>query len=179
MQRDTDPFVMLQQLAERSVASARGLPAQVEITPTWSGVGFRLGGLRMVAPMGEVSEILTLPAATHLPNVQPWVRGVANVRGRLLPLIDLEAFFDGSLEGAARTRRVLVLENGDFYSGLIVNAVYGMQHFPIDTFTDTPEPQAQRFSSYLAGSYRLEGETWSVFSPYRLLCDNRFANAAA
>ena len=47
----------------------------------------------MIAPMGNVVEMLPVPEATPLPGVQPWVAGLANVRGRLLPLFDLEVFF--------------------------------------------------------------------------------------
>ena len=149
-----EPFALLQDIANRSLQSAQGLPAQVNVVPLWSGIGFSLGNYRFVAPMGEVSEILVQPPSTRLPGVKPWVRGVANVRGKLLPLIDLEAFFGGSLSGGRKYHRVLSLELGELYSGLIVNEVFGMQHFPVDTFDSSlPEGLMMR---YWAGSSRHE-----------------------
>jgi twitching motility protein PilI len=173
------PFAVLNEYAERSRSNAKGLPAQVNITPHWSGIGFNLLGQRMVAPMGEIVEILKVPGYTRLPGVHPWVAGVANVRGRLLPLFDLEGFFGGHLSHHRQRQRVLILEMGELYSGLIVNEVYGMQHFPIDTFTQSIPMTVNPLSPYLSGSYVQMDMNWVVFSPYLLAKDPRFFNAAA
>lgn len=180
MRADTEePFAMLLELAERSASHARGLPARVDIKPHWSGIGFSLNGCRMVTPMGEVAELLHLPGSTRLPGVQGWVRGVANVRGRLLPLIDLEAYFGGTLTGPRGRQRVLVLEHGELYAGLIVNHVYGMQHFPIDSYVDELPEALWPMAGFVAGGYRHNDMEWTVFSPRRLAQDRRFYNAAA
>ena len=100
------PFELLAEIAERSVDTAKGLPAQRDIKPHWSGVGFKLKGVNVVAPMGEVAELLKSPATTLLPGVQSWVRGVSNVRGRLLPVVDLEGFFGGRLSGSRSSNSV-------------------------------------------------------------------------
>lgn len=173
-----EPFGALLDLARRSMINAQGLPLQVDIKPYWTGVGFKLAGRHFVAPMGEVAEILAQPASTRLPGVQSWVRGVSNVRGRLLPLIDLESFFGGHL-GPRKNRRVLALELGDLYSGLIVSEVFGMQHFPVDTFkTEVPDALGA-LEPFLAGSYRHNEINWTVFSPFKLAQNAEFFNAAA
>jgi twitching motility protein PilI len=179
MAEPLEPFAALIALAQSSVQHAHGLPAQVDIKPHWTGVGFTLAGQRLVAPMAEVAEILSVPNITRLPGVKPWVRGVANVRGRLLPLLDLEIFFGGALSGGRKQHRVLALEFGDLYSGLIVSEVHGMQHFPVDSFhNDIPEALAP-VQPFLAGAYRQRDLDWAVFSPFRLARDERFFNAAA
>ncbi len=178
MDNQFEPFTALLDIAQRSLAKAQGLPAQVDIVPHWSGIGFLLAGHRFVAPMGEVVEILGQPPATRLPGVQPWVTGVANVRGRLLPLIDLESFFGGSL-GARKSRRVLALELGELYSGLIVSEVFGMQHIPVDNFREKVPEGVKALKPFLAGCYQHNGQTWSVFSPYKLAQNAEFFNAAA
>lgn len=178
-QAGNSPFVVLAELAASSRKEAQGLPAQVDIQPHWSGIGFSLLGQRMVAPMGEVVEMLKVPSYTRLPGVQPWVVGVANVRGRLLPLFDLEGFFGGQRTTSRQRRRVLVLEMGELYSGLMVSDVYGMQHFPIDTFTDAVPQSLHPLQQYLSGSYVQMDMTWTIFSPFNLAKDPRFFNAAA
>lgn len=179
MANTVEPFATLVDIASRSVQNAKGLPAQVDIKPHWSGIGFSLGDQRLVAPMGEVAEIMVQPASTRLPGVQPWVKGVANVRGRLLPLFDLESFFGGHLTGGRKHHRVLALEQGELYSGLIVNDIFGMQHFPVDCFSnEVPEP-LQPIREFLAGCYHHNGTTWTVFSPFKLARNAQFRNAAA
>lgn len=178
MSKSIEPFAALWEIAQRSISNAQGLPAQVDIKPHWSGIGFKLAGHRFVAPMGEVSEIMAQPPSTRLPGVQSWVRGVSNVRGRLLPLIDLESFFGGSL-GGRKSRRVLALELGDLYTGLIVSEVYGMQHIPVDSFRDEVPEAIDTLKPFLAGSYHHNDKIWSVFSPFKLAQNAEFFNAAA
>ncbi len=171
-------FEALLNLARQSRAAARGLPAQADIRPQWSGIGFSLMGSLFVAPMGEVSEMLEVPDYTHLPGVQPWVRGVANVRGRLLPLFDMGAFFGDRLSSSRKQRRVLILETEELYSGLIVDQVFGMQHFPMDEYSYQSGKVADAIQPFVTGSYPQGGDVWSVFRPALLAEDPRFTNAA-
>lgn len=171
-------FQSLVSLAAMSRSSARGLPAQVNIKPHWSGIGFELLGRRFVAPMGEVSEMQEVPSFTRLPGVQPWMKGVANVRGRLLPVCDLAAFMGDRIHKPKKQQRILILENGDLYTGLLVDQVFGMQHFPEDTFFADTGLQHSQAAPFVEGCYRQEGVEWVVFSPAKLALDPNFLNAA-
>lgn len=126
------PFQLLVDIDQRCRRLAAGLPAQQEAVQSWSGIGFRMGGRFFVAPMGEVGEVLHEPRYTQLPGVKTWVKGVANVRGRLLPIMDLCGFLGTELSPLRKQRRVLVVEHLDVFAGLIVDEVFGMQHFPVD-----------------------------------------------
>ena len=171
-------FQALVELAHLSRRTAKGLPAQVDIKPHWSGIGFSLLGRLFVAPMGEVSEMLEVPSYTRLPGVQPWVKGVANVRGRLLPMLDMGVFFGQRLTGHRKKQRVLILETENLYSGLMVDQVFGMQHFPMDTYKPASADESEQLASLVTGSYELNGREWSVFSLANLAEDARFVNAA-
>ena len=182
MTEQSKAFATLLEIAETSKSTAAGLPAQVDIKPHWSGVGFSIFGKNFVAPMGEVTEMLEMPRYTHLPGVAEWVKGLANVRGRLLPLADLPAFFGGSLTSSFRQQRVLVIEREEIYCGLVVDAVYGMQHFPTETYNQSVAAKFQvgGVTQYLQGTFRNDaGHEWPVFSPWNVLRDDRFSNAAA
>ncbi|MGQ9424930.1 chemotaxis protein CheW [Gilvimarinus sp. F26214L] len=173
-------FDALVDLAQRSRRSAKGLPSQTKVQPQWSGIGFTLLGQHFVAPLGEVSELLEFPSYTRLPGVQPWVLGVANVRGRLLPLLDLATFLGGELGGARKLHRVLVLEMDELYAGLVVDSALGMQHFPTDSFSVELASLDEQVKPYVTGSYtKTDGDQpWYVFSPARLSDDPQFLNAA-
>ena len=179
MSKRRDPFTLLVDMANRSLARPRGLPAQIEAKPTWTGVGFILAGQLMVAPMREIAELMPVPGWTELPGVKSWVKGVANVRGRLLPVIDTEAFFGARGQNNSRSRRILAVEQGDVFSGLMVSEVVGMLHFPVDTYINKIPVAAAPFASYCLGAYIHDNKTWTVFSPFKLARDSRFLNAAA
>ena len=131
----------------------------------------------MLAAMGEITEILHEPRYTALPRVKAWVRGVANVRGRLLPIIDLSRFFGVSTTAARKQRRVLVLDRDDLFVGLLVDEVLGMQHLPVNTFsTELPALDAQ-VRPYIVGAYRGEREAL-VFNFRALAHDQQFLDVA-
>ncbi|WP_049722786.1 chemotaxis protein CheW [Gilvimarinus polysaccharolyticus] len=178
MSEQSSAFTALASLASSCRAAAKGLPAQIDARPQWSGIGFTLLGGHFVAPMDEVSEMLEVPSYTHLPGVQSWVRGVANVRGRLLPLFDLAAFCGGRLVGGRKRRRVLVLETEELYTGLIVDQLLGMQHFPVDEFMPHNSELVDGLRPYAQGSYAQAENTWNVFRLSILAQDQRFTNAA-
>jgi len=177
--REESPFVHLYELAQSVKHAAPVLPAQREIRDTWSGIGFQVLGHRFIAPLGEVVEMLNVPEATRLPGTQSWVAGLANVRGRLLPLFDLESFFGAKLSSNKIRHRVLVIELGDLYAGLIVSDVYGMQAIPEDIQLDSVDDELAVIQPYSKGAFSKEGLNWTTFSPYSLIRDPRFFDASA
>lgn len=172
-------YKALTSLAALSRRSAKGLPAQVDVVPRWSGVGFSFLGTRFVAPMGQMAELLEVPTSTRLPGVQPWVIGLSNVRGRLLPLFDLPKFFGGAASGMKKNHRVLVLETESLYSGIIVDRAFGMQHFAADRFGEVEAELRDDIQPFVKGAYRdSRGDEWCVFNLISLAEDPRFLNAA-
>lgn len=169
----------LVELAELSKQHAQALPAQVDAAPRWSGIGFSLLGCRFVAPLGQIAEMLELPPVTRLPGVQPWVMGLANVRGRLLPLFDMPAFFGGKPSVQRKQHRVLVVDSDSYYSGLIVDQAFGMQHFTNEVFSKQAEGVPEVMKQLVDGGYTdAAGNTWAVMNIPSLMQDPRFANAA-
>ncbi|MDI3275464.1 chemotaxis protein CheW [Pseudomonas sp. MDT1-16] len=174
-------FELLLQIDQRCRVLAADLPSQPTRQDSWSGIGFRLGEHWYVAPMGEVSEVLHEPRFTQLPGVKPWVKGVANLRGRLLPIIELCGFFSGyelghELSAVRRQRRVLVVEHNEVFAGLMVDEVFGLQHFaqnslePVETLSGPIAP-------FIKGRFQRE-QSWQVFSPFALAQSQSFMHVA-
>jgi len=179
MSAQAAPFAVLKDIAERSRTMAAGLPEQQEVVELWNGIGFVLSGQRYVAPMGEVTEILHVPRFTRVPGVRSFLLGAANVRGRLLPLIDLASFFGIPRSSRSqRERRVLVVEQGEIFSGLVVDSVLGMQYFAADSFREPPEAVPDAVRPFVTGGYERNEEVWSVFSATTLVNDERFLDVA-
>ncbi len=173
-------FEALANLAAQSRRSAFGLPAQADVAPRWSGIGFSCLGFRFVVPMGQVSELLEVPSATRLPGVHAWVLGLSNVRGRLLPLFDLARFVGGHINNQRKSHRVLVWESDSMYSGVVVDRAFGMQHFVADTFDQEVGNLPSNLRPYITGAYKdSSGESWGVFDMSLLASDPNFINASA
>ena len=171
------PFQLLVALDQRCRTLAAGLPSQQQTVQTWSGIGFRMGERYFVAPMGEVGEVLHEPRHTLLPGVKNWVKGVAHVRGRLLPVMDLCGFFGGELSPLRKQRRVLVVDHNEVFAGLTVDQVFGMQHVAVDTFSEQLPPLEAAIAPFIHGVFQRE-RPWLVFSPHALAQHQGFLDVA-
>ena len=171
------PFALLQDMESRSRRFAAALPQQVEAVSTWRGIGFMLGGNQYVAHMSEVVEILQLPKVTRVPGVKSWVLGIANVRGRMVSVMDLNGLLDLPSRGNWRSQRVLVIEHNDVLTGLLVDAVLGMQSFPVDREIPAGEvPEA--LSGFVTRSFGRDGRSWPVMQFTDLIESPDFLNIA-
>ena len=174
-------FERLLQIDQRCRLLAADLPSQPTRQDRWSGIGFRLGEAWYVAPMGEVSEVLHEPRFTQLPGVKPWVRGVANLRGRLLPIMDLCGFLVGNetsheLSAVRKQRRVLVVEHNEVFAGLLVDEVFGLQHFDQDSL-EPAVTLSGPIAPFINGRFQRE-QDWQVFSPFALAQSQSFMHVA-
>jgi twitching motility protein PilI len=175
---DLTPIQLLRDLESRVRTTAVGLPEQEEISETWSGIGFRIGEHYFVSPMSEVTELLRVPAFTRLPNVKPWVLGVSNIRGRLIPIIDLNAFFSYESKDPIRTRRILVVEHDEQSHGLVVDGVEGMQYFAADTFEESVPDIPDELKTFVLGHFVKDRRIWSRFSMNVLSDHEQFQEVA-
>jgi len=171
-------FELLLEIDQRCRLLAADLPSQETRQHGWSGIGFRIGEHWYVAPMGEVSEVLHEPRFTQLPGVKPWVKGVANLRGRLLPIMDLCGFFGHELSPLRKQRRVLVVEHGDVFAGLMVDEVIGLQHFEQHSFEPLSISKRQGSKAEFVKGYFRREQNWRVFSLFALAKSPVFMSVA-
>ena len=173
------PFELLRELERRSRVAITGSPGEDVTTEEWVGIGLRLGNERFVIGREEIREILMQPSTlTRVPGAKPWVRGLANVRGHLLPIADLRAFLGAGDVTAERTARVLVANNQEFPVGLVVDEVYGFRRFLQREHVSEFPQTVIRGDRYLRGAFRRGLEVWPVFSLERLLQSREFQRAA-
>ena len=158
------PYTLLTDLAAKSDSIPVELPVADASQTHWTGLGFSLLGFRFTTPMDEVAEVMRLPPMTRLPGVKPFVQGVANVRGRLMAVLDLALFFGQHSEVARSQRRVLGVEQEDQFFGFIVDESFGMQHFPSDSFVSSVDEVDERFKPHVHGCYRVAGTLWPILS---------------
>ncbi|MGB2271696.1 MAG: chemotaxis protein CheW [Pseudomonadales bacterium] len=146
MKFDQRPLSLLKQIESANVDAINTRAASKDLKSDWSGIGFSLCGQHMVAPMGQVVEIINVPNYTYVPRTKNWVLGVANVRGRMLPIFDIENYFGSKLTGNRSKHRVLIIESEHFYAGLIVSNVFGLKHFPVNSFKDSYQGDSELFA---------------------------------
>lgn len=172
-------IALLQDIERRSKQKAAGLSQQAATDQAWTAIGFRLGSHHFLIPLQDSREIFPVPQQiTPVPKSHSWVLGIINLRGDLLPVFDLQRFLFGKSNKVSKRSRIIVINHPDFYSGLLVDEVFGLKHFQSQAETVSSSLPAT-LTPYVQGSMNQQDIQWDVFSFPQLIADARFENAAA
>lgn len=171
----SEAFSMLVAIARGATAAALPLPAQEQQAEVWRGLAFNVGSTRLLSAIGDVEEVLEVPALTRVPGTADWLLGIANVRGRIVPVVDICAYL--GLEKAAPEEewRMLVVERGELIVGLLVEQAFGMMQFERSD-ADAAEDIAlgNGLDAYLRAAYRQSGRHWRVIDLEALVQEPAF-----
>lgn len=172
-------FIELLRLADRAIKRQKGIHFNEKTQ--WLGVAFSLGGYHLVAPLGDVAEVLALPAYTPVPLSKSWLLGIANVRGRLLPITHLSSFLGLPQSGKyahSNNQKILVIDQPKIFSGLQVDEVLGIQTFSQRQYKPIAMPHESPIAPYTHGCFKQNEQLWYVFMPSLLAEDTRYLEAA-
>lgn len=175
----SSPFLILADYEQRSLAHVAGLPEQLDAPGLWRGVGYRVSGHRLASGFGEVVEILPLPPLTPIPGAAAWMLGVANIRGSLLPVVDLKQFLEGERTVLHERQRVLVVRQPGGDVAVTIDQLYGQRSFVDEDSIDVTLFAEGRYAHFVDRAYRMDGQDWGVFSLDRLARTPEFRQAAA
>jgi twitching motility protein PilI len=174
------PFELLAELERRGRALTAGSGAEAEQAGEWVGVALKMAGELYLVAREEAREVLGVPAPlTRVPGASGWILGLANVRGALLPIIDLRAYLGAGVTPAARGARIIVVNHREIPAGLVVDEVLGFRRFADAEFTADVPPTIVNCARYIAGSFRRGSEQWPVLSLRSLVEDSTFLEASA
>ena len=176
--KKNDPLELLHAIEQRSLLNSKGLPQQEDIKGTSLVIGFSVAGKKMVTPVDEVTELLTYPSMSRVPGTKSWVRGIANVRGNLLPIMDLKDYLMREPTELNINSRVLVVSHNGIFAGLLVDEVLGLKHFQDEEYSHKLPDVDNFLKSYMTGVYNQNSEEWGVFSMHALAKSPLFLQVA-
>jgi twitching motility protein PilI len=171
------PFELLYALENRLRAARLDIAAGQ--TQSWTGLAFRLRDTWLVAPREDVREVITPPKVTRVPGGKPWLLGVANVRGNLLPVTDLGQMLGHARQPEHRDQRVLVFNSERVPAGVLVDEVAGYRQFAPSDQRHELARSGGELEPYLLGGFAREGRNWLVLSLYKLTGSQAFTVAGA
>jgi twitching motility protein PilI len=174
------PFALLAELERRGRSVSAQHSQESGVGHEWVGVALRMAGDLYLVAREETREVLGVPTGTtRVPGAKPWIKGLANVRGQLLPIIDLRQFLGSGVTPVARNTRVLVVNHREIPAGLLVDEVLGFRRFQESEFSGDAPPTVARCERFLAGAFRRGPEQWPVLSLRAVLESPAFSEAAA
>lgn len=132
-------------------------------------VGFRIGNETFGVRIGSVREIVRVPEITTVPSAPATVEGVINLRGKIIPVMDLRKRFGHVDIQPNKKNRILVVELQNKLVGLIVNAASEVLKIPPSEIEAPGSVFAEGESSYVTGVGKLKGRLIILLDVSKLL----------
>jgi purine-binding chemotaxis protein CheW len=155
-------------------ARARALAQQrVGVRPAEEAlelVVFTVAGEHYGIASAHVREVYPLKALSPLPGVPPFLRGIANLRGRIVAVVDIRKFFDLPDSGLSDLNKLVVLTNDTMVFAILADTIQGMRRLPRGELQPPVAGAAGRYSEYVQG---VSSDRLVVLAAHRLLADPR------
>jgi twitching motility protein PilI len=176
------PFQLLLQIEEKGRVRVTKFPQQEGFKEKWSGIPFELNGHMLLTPMKEVSEVMSIRSVTRIPGVKPWVLGIANQRGNLLPIMDLQLLLFNKkyqFRAGINQQRIIVVNHLSIPAGILVDNVWSIKHFGMDERSKKIPDLPFEFLSFVTSSFIRDKNHYGVFSFVSLVESKKFLEIAA
>jgi twitching motility protein PilI len=173
------PFEILARYERLSLAHALDVQDKMEAPGLWRGIGYRVGSRLFVSGIDEINELLAVPVMTPVPLTQPWLLGVANVRGNLVPVIDFNRFLFGERTQPTERTRLLIVRQGGGSVALMVDEVFGQRTVDEEQRRQAMAEEDPRLTRFVEERVEVGVQQLGVFSMNRLVRAPDFRQAAA
>lgn len=124
-------------------------------------------------PLDTVREVIDLTDITSIPLVPDYIRGVINLRGKVIPVIDLEARFSGNAAAHKKMTSIIVneipYEDDIVEVGLMIDQVKEVVMFPKDDIDETPDFGTKIRTDFIAGIGRYAQHYIIILDTMRVL----------
>jgi purine-binding chemotaxis protein CheW len=132
-------------------------------------IAFSLGAQHFCVNIMSVREIRAWTGTTELPNTAAFVRGVINLRGTIVPIMDLRTRFGQGETDPTKSHVVIIVEVGDKLNGLLVDAVTDILTIREDEVQAIPETDGETQNPYLDGLIRQDDGMVALIALDRLI----------
>jgi purine-binding chemotaxis protein CheW len=118
-------------------------------------VTFMLGSEIYGVKVTNVQEIIGMTPVTHVPNSPVFMRGVINLRGTVVPVIDMRLFFNMGEKKYDAFTVIIIVETNNRPVGMIVDSVSDVANVPVSTIQETPHFTSNIKTDYIEGIGRI------------------------
>ena len=135
-------------------------------------IAFRIADQEFCVDIMQVREIRGWTPATPLPRTPSYMKGVINLRGAVLPIVDLGARLGLTTSEPSARHVIMVVNVGGRTLGLLVEAVSDIINVSDDMVQPTPDVACDQVKTFVKGLFAIDGRMVSLISLDRVLPDN-------
>lgn len=132
-------------------------------------VAFRVGTAEYVVPAAQVLHLESFETATHVPGAPSYVAGLVQVRGRVVPVVDLRKRFGLPAIEHVLAHRVVVVQLGARVAGLLVDAAREVIQLDEASFQDAPELIREQANGFVKAIVTVAGRLFLIADVQRLI----------
>ena len=122
-------------------------------------MAIRIGDLGLLFPVNAGREVVGPPAVTRIPNSAPWLRGLANVRGSLVPVIDAAAALQ-VVHTVGTPPYLLIFGQGENAIGLTIDGLPRLLDIDPAALVGDPPPAPPQLAPGVSATYEHAGRIW-------------------
>jgi len=136
-------------------------------------ISFMLGGDEMALSIDSIQEIGYLPTVMPLPNLPPWIKGIVQIRGEILSVVDFLVLFGLKDERTLLRRSYILYKQQDFKFCLIVNRITGVvnldeQRDALDPYSPEKAGHLSQLAAFFKGLFTLDKRTVCILDNEKL-----------
>jgi purine-binding chemotaxis protein CheW len=131
-------------------------------------ISFTIGAEEYGVDIMAIREIKGWTATTELPNTPPYVRGVINLRGAIVPIFDLRTRFGGGATSASARHVIIVVSVRSRVVGILVDAVADIITITAGSIQPVPELERKVDVGFLSGLVTVDGRMVALLDLDRL-----------
>jgi purine-binding chemotaxis protein CheW len=132
-------------------------------------VTFTLGNEEYAVDILKVQEINRMSEIAKVPNAPPFVEGVINLRGRVIPVVNLRQRFGLSGKGADEKSRIVIMDIQGITIGVMVDAVSEVLRIPASTVEESPPMATEIGTEFIRGIAKLDDRLIILIDMDRLI----------
>lgn len=161
-----------------ATAAAKALVA-VEASPA-QYLTFQLGGEMFAVGILNIKEIIEYGSVTEIPMVPPFIRGVINLRGAVVPVIDLASRFGGKRSEVSRRTCIVIIELAEGEErqdiGVVVDSVSEVLEIPASEIEPPPAFGARIRADFIKGMGKVNGRFVIILDVAKVLSVDEIAS---
>lgn len=146
-----------------------------KIAETGRFLSFELGGETYALPVASVAEIIGLSEITHVPNLAPYMRGIINLKGRVLPVMDLRKKLSLKEGPQGRENCIVIVEVWSKRIGMVVDSVRDVVEFKKGQIEAAPDIGGQPRNQILVGIGKLPDRVVLLMDPTLIISAEEIA----
>ncbi len=125
-------------------------------------------------PISDVVQIIGIQEITPIPDSPVYAKGVINLRGSIIPVIDVRVRFGKTEAGYSERTCIIVTKIDESYIGFIVDSVDEVTTIGDDSISPPPKVSRDRTNAYLTGIGKVQNKVVLLLDTSRILNESEF-----